>query len=219
MPAQLPYMVAPGLIPKIMTKIEEAKRPDRFTQDFLGTKLGHPSGSAKPIIPLLKRMGFLNSDGTPTKLYDRFRNIQTQKAAVAQGIRNAFAELFERNKYAGDLPKEKLKSLVMEVTGGAHDDKTVECSVSTFMKLKELADFDADPGEANEPEASEGTLVPAPNNRERHMPEGPRGVAAELESVGLNLAYTVNIVLPETTNPEVFNSIFKSLKENLLKKS
>jgi hypothetical protein len=48
------------------------------------------------------------------------------------------------------------------------------------------------------------------------MPEAQRAVR-ELESVGLNLAYTVNIVLPETTNPEVFNSIFKSLKDNLLK--
>ncbi len=216
MPAQLPYMVAPGLIPKILTKIEEAKRPDRFTQDFLGTKLGHASGSARPIIPLLKRMSFLNSDGTPTALYDRFRNTDTQKAAVAQGIRNAFTELFERNKYAGDLPKDKLKSLVMEVTGGAHDDKTVECTVSTFTKLKELADFDADLNE--EKELSEGKLVPTANNGERQMPEAQRA-ASELESVGLNLAYTVNIVLPETTNPEVFNSIFKSLKENLLKKS
>jgi len=216
MPTQLPYMVAPGLIPKILTKIEEAKRPDRFTLDFLGTKLGHASGSARPIIPLLKRMGFLNSDGTPTALYDRFRNADTQKAAVAQGIRNAYAELFERNKYAGDLPKDKLKSLVMEVTGGAHDDKTVESTVSTFLKLKELADFDAD---ASEPaEQSEGRLVRAADHGERQMPEAQRA-GAQLETVGLNLAYTVNIVLPETTNPEVFNSIFKSLKDNLLKRS
>jgi hypothetical protein len=216
MPAQLPYMVAPGLIPKILTKVEEAKRPDRFTQDFLGTKLGHASGSAKPIIPLLKRMGFLNSDGTPTALYDRFRNTDSQKAAVAQGIRNAYAELFERNKYAGDLPKDKLKSLVMEVTGGAHDDKTVECTVSTFIKLKELADFDADLGETD---GSPGdSLVAKAPVAERQLSEAQRPAAAA-ESVGLNLAYTVNIVLPETTNPEVFNSIFKSLKENLLTKS
>jgi uncharacterized protein DUF5343 len=216
MPAQLPYMVSPGLIPKVLTKIEEARRPDRFTQDFLGTKLGHASGSAKPIIPLLKRMGFLNSDGTPTTLYDRFRNADTQKAAVAEGIRNAYAELFERNKYAGEMAKDKLKSLMMEVTGAAHDDRTLELTLSTFTKLKELADFDADPTEATEP--SEVKLAPAAINGERPMPEARRA-STELESVGLNLAYTVNIVLPETTNPEVFNSIFKSLKENLLKKS
>lgn len=219
MPAQLPYMVSSGLIPKILTKIEEAKRPDRFTQDFLGTKLGHASGSAKPIIPLLKRMGFLNSDGSPTTLYDQFRNSDTQGAAVAHGIRNAYAELFDRNKYAGDLPKDKLKSLIMEVTGGAHDDRAVEATVSTFTKLKDLADFDVD---TNAQAAPQGERNPAPTvngDDIRLIPETQQRVAAELESVGLNLAYTVNIVLPETTNPEVFNSIFKSLKENLLKKS
>jgi hypothetical protein len=209
-------MASPGLVPKILAKIEEAKRPDRFTQDFLGTKLGHASGSAKPIIPLLKRMGFLKSDGSPTALYDRFRNSDTQGAAVAQGIRNAYSELFERNKYAGDLAKDKLKALIMEVTGAAHDDRTLELTLSTFSKLKELADFDAE----TEPEAerSDGKLVPAGNDGEPLVPAAQRA-ANELESVGLNLAYTVNIVLQETTNPEVFNSIFKSLKENLLRKS
>jgi hypothetical protein len=114
------------------------------------------------------------------------------------------------------MAKDKLKSLMMEVTGAAHDDRTLELTLSTFNKLKELADFDADPTDATEP--SEAKLVPAPTNGERPMVEARRA-ATELDSVGLNLAYTVNIVLPETTNPEVFNSIFKSLKENLLKKS
>lgn len=215
MPVQLPYLVSPGLIPKILTKIEEAKRPDRFTQDFLGTKLGHTSGSAKAIIPLLKRMGFLNTDGSPTALYDQFRNSDTQGAAVAQGMRNAYSELFERNKYAGDLPKDKLKSLIMEVTGAAHDDRTVELTLSTFGRLKELADFDADLKRA-EVAQDEGKFVPTANGSERLVPDR---AASQLENVGLNLAYTINIVLPETTNPEVFNSIFKSLKENLLKQS
>jgi hypothetical protein len=214
MPAQLPYMTSPGLIPKILIKIQEAKRPDRFTQDFLETKLAHPGGSARPIIPLLKRMGFLNSDGTPTSLYDQFRNSDTQGVAVAQGMRNAYAELFERNRYAGDLQKDKLKAFMMEVTGAAHDDRTLECTISTFGKLKELADFDADPKAAP---VETDTKVVSPNGSERLLPESQRA-ATELESVGLNLAYTINIALPETTNPEVFNSIFKSFKENLLRR-
>jgi len=34
---------------------------------------------------------------------------------------------------------------------------------------------------------------------------------------GLNLSYTINLNLPETSDVEVFNAIFRSLKENLLK--
>jgi hypothetical protein len=223
MSAKLPFMVSPGLIPKILTKIQEARKPDRFTQDFLETKLGFGGGSARAVLPLLKRMGFLNSDGTPTALYDRFRNIETQPAAVAEGIRLAFAELFDRNRYAGDLGKEKLKALIMDVTGAAHDDRTVELSVSTFLKLKEMADFEASlpllaSGTAHDGAGS--TVVEIPKSHPL-IPGSGRGAhpAAEREEVGLNLAYTINLVLPETTNPEVFNTIFKSLRENLLKKS
>lgn len=63
-----PFINSTGLIPKILTKIQEAKVPPRYTQDFQGTVLGYGSGSARPFIPFLKRLNFLQSDGTPTEL-------------------------------------------------------------------------------------------------------------------------------------------------------
>lgn len=74
MPAEskLPYVTAYGNITKALQAIQRASTPDRFTQDFLSTKLGLPGGSPKPVIPFLKRTGFLASDGTPTELYTRF---------------------------------------------------------------------------------------------------------------------------------------------------
>lgn len=215
MAAKLPYMLSPGLIPKILAKIQEARRPERFTQDFLGTKLGHSGGSAMAFIPLVKRMGFVASDGAPTRLYDRFRNSETQGAAMAEGMRNAFAELFERNEYAYDLPKEKLTSLVVEVTGAAKDDRVVQAIVSTFLALKAVADFDAKVAEDGTVEAGRGAPLTAVE-QERHLPVAPPRPPMG-DSVGLNLAYTVNIVLPETTDPDVFAAIFRSLREHMLK--
>jgi len=37
------------------------------------------------------------------------------------------------------------------------------------------------------------------------------------KNVGLNLSYTINLNLPETDDINVYNAIFKSLKENMLK--
>ena len=219
MAAKIPYMTSPGLVTKILNKIQEARKPDRFTQDFLETKLGFSGGSARPIIPLLKRMNFLNSDGTPTQLYDRFRNVTTQGPAVADGMRNAYAELFDRNRYAGDLSKEKLKALIVEVTGAAHDDRTVEASLSTFLKLKELADFDAAEDAPDEDHAAAMNSPLAVNGAAQEpIYNRPQALNEQTEDVGLNLSYTINLVLPETTNPEVFSTIFKSLKDNLLKR-
>lgn len=135
-------MSSPGLIQKIFDKIQEARRPERFTQDFLETKLGHSGGSARPIIPLLKRMEFLSSDGTPTNLYDQFRNPSSKGAALALGIRHAYRELFDRNQFADSLSREKLTNLVREMTGAEKDSRVVQLIVSTFFALKAEADFE-----------------------------------------------------------------------------
>ena len=152
MPSPLPYMMSYGLIPKILEKLQAAKRPDRFTQDFLDTKLGHSGGSARAFIPLLKRIGFLGPDGAPTSLYDQFRNTDTQSSAVAQGMKSAFSELFERNEYAYDLPRDKLTGLVVEITGGTAKDAKTRAIVGTFLGLREFADFEKnnDPGLADQ---------------------------------------------------------------------
>ena len=208
-------MASTGLIPKILEKIGNARRPERFTQDFLETKLGHSGGNARAIIPLLKRMNFIGSDGVPTELYDKFRNTETQGAAVAAGIRNAYSELFEINEYAYDLPRDKLLGVVLQITGGAKDDRTTKAIISTFWALKELADFEADLNKnVDRYTQSEGspTVQGRDTEEKHHVP-----VADESDNVQLRVGYTINLNLPETSDPEVFNAIFRALKEHLLK--
>ena len=208
MASKLPYMLSAGVVPKILEKIQNARRPDRFTQDFLETKLGHSGGSARPIIPLLKRMSFLGSDGIPTPLYDAFRNANTQGAAVAQGMQSAFKELFDRNEYVYELSREELIGLVVEITGGTSTDTRTKAIVSTFSVLSQLADFDADAAEAPEPTLKH-EMVPT----EKTPGTADDGsVPLQQGSVEMRVGYTINLNLPETTNPEVFNAIFKSLQ-------
>lgn len=212
MSTKLPYMTSSGLIPKILEKIQVAKRPERFTQDFLETKLGHPGGSARSIIPLLKRLEFLGSDGSPTDLYNQFRNAETQGIALAQGMKKAFSQLFERNEYVYDLDRPKLTSLIVEITGRAKGDPMVRAIVGTFLKLKDLADFESDiplePEDETENRESQTPRMPA--TTDVTQPLTPRS------DVGLNISYTIKLNLPETTDPNVFNAIFKALRENLL---
>lgn len=212
--AKLPYMGSPGLIPKILEKVQNARRPERFTQDFLETKLGHGGGSARPIIPLLKRMNFLGSDGVPTSLYDQFRNSETQGFAVAEGMKTAFSELFDRNQYVYEMSRDKLTSLVIEITGGAKEDRCVQAIVGTFLNLKDMADFEGEPTDKTAPE--ENNERPR-LNATQSVTHGAQPIASD-EEIELRVGYTINLNLPETTDPEVFNAIFKALRENLLKK-
>jgi hypothetical protein len=112
-----PYMNATGLAKKILEKIKEAATPDRFTHDFLSTKLGFSGGSAKAFIPLAKRIGLVAADGTPTEIYKQFRNSKTSKVAIAEAIKHGYSDLYTRNEYVHSLNKTDLNGLVMEATG------------------------------------------------------------------------------------------------------
>jgi len=203
--ANIPYMSAPGSIGKILDKIKEAGTPDNFNPDFLSTKMGFKGGNYRTFISWAKKTGLLNADGTPTQLYKSFRNPTSSKTSVAQAIKNGYTELYSRNEYCHELDKKGFKGLVMEATGEPHDSKVVEFIVSTFFNAKALADFDAKPGENEKEEAPLKRIVDQEADR------------TEIKRVHLGLNYTINLVLPKTDDPAVYNAIFQSLRENLLK--
>lgn len=205
-----PFMNGYGTATKIFNKIKDAQTPDRFTQDFLSTKLGFPGGTARPFIPLAKRIGFLESDSRPTDIYKSFRNPAQSKAAMATAIKKGYSQLYERNEYVHELDKKKLEGLVVELTGLEQGHATVRAIVGTFEALKAFADFSKPElqSPSDEKEKAERKKAGTATPNEADLPE----------EVKLNLAYTINLVLPKTDDVAVFNAIFKSLRENLLKK-
>lgn len=204
----LPFMNSTGLISKILDKIIEAQTPAKYTVDFQSNKLGYGSGSAKPFLPLLKRIGFIGSDGTPTELYKKFRNSSTRSAAMAEGIRTGYKSLYSISEYAHDLDPSKLKDAIIQATGFESSSTAVKAILGTFKALKTYASFD----EVVQDEDLEvkSITVSSPQTSERAE------VPANMNSRGMNLSYTINLNLPETKDPEVFDAIFTSLKSKLL---
>lgn len=207
MPTKLPYVNQPGSMTKILEKARTAKTPERFTTDFLKTKLGFRGGNYQQFIPLAKKMGLLESDGRPTELYSSFRNEQTSRAAMAGAIRNAYRELFERDEHTDALDRKGLKGLVVQATGLDTESRVVQLVCQTFDALRKLADFDAPL--AKGPAADDGT---------KGRPVGETSPDGARQDLDLNLSYTFNLVLPKSDDPAVFNAIFRSLRENLLRR-
>lgn len=199
--SKIPYMAAYGNITKVLEKIEKASTPDKFSQDYLATKLGMKGGTAKPVIPFLKRTGFLASDGSPTDLYERFRNEKESGAAAAAAMRIGFSALYDVNEYIHDASDSEIKGVIVQVTGTEKDSSTVGSILGSFKALKAFADFEAS---ATSPKASAETFEPPASLKGADLP------------YGLNLGYTINLHLPATSDIAVFNAIFRSLRDNLL---
>jgi hypothetical protein len=83
MAEQLPYVPSYGLIGKVFTKIKSAATPSRFTQDFLATKLAMTGGSARSLVPFLKRIGFLGTDGSPS---DRYKSLSEKSCRAERDV-------------------------------------------------------------------------------------------------------------------------------------
>jgi hypothetical protein len=203
----LPYVTAPGGIDKALNGIKSAAVPERVSQDFVKTILKIPGGSGDQMTSFLKKIGLANGDGTPNDLYRRFRNPVSSGAAIATAIRTAYAPLYVRNEFVHELDDTALLGLIVEETGEAHDANSVKLTVSCIKHLKAFADFST-----VEPERTPVTKL-EPATRE-NLPPAPLDGK---KLVGFNLGYTINLNLPATSDPAVFDAIFKSLKEHLLR--
>ena len=212
--ASLPYITSAGNIDKALATIKTAPVPERVSQDFVKTILKIPGGSGDQMTAFLKKINFAASDGKPTELYTKFRNPTSSGQAVAQAIRHAYAPLYTRNEFMHKLNDNELLGLIVEETGQAHDSNPVKLAYACIKALKKHATFNiGDISSAGAPEREEIFQRNTVNSNQKAEDSAP----PKTGSIGLNLGYTINLNLPATTNPEVFNAIFKSLKENLLR--
>lgn len=207
MSSELPYVTSCGYITKVFDKIIEAKTPAKFTQDYLKTVLGFASSSARPVIPFMKRVGLLASDSAPTELYRQFRSSLQRGKAAATALREGFKPLFEANEYANNLDDGQLSDLIIQVTGLESGSRSVQAISGSFKAVNSYANFGDEDVESmqNEMNTGEDGLVPT------------AAIESTPDSLNLGLSYTINLNLPATSDVSVFDAIFRSLRENLLK--
>jgi len=203
----LPYVTSPGNIDRALSGIKSAAVPERISQDFVKTILKIPGGSGDQMTSFLKKLGLANVDGTPNELYRKFRNPTSSGSAIAAAIRQAYRPLYIRNEFMHELIEPDLLGLVVEETGLPHDSGPVKLIVSSIKHLKNFANFNAP--SMQEPSEHQIETV-------RPMVPAPTELSSK-KSIGLNLGYTINLNLPATSDPQVFDAIFKSLKEHLLR--
>lgn len=208
--AVLPYVTATGNIERALLAIKSAATPSSVSQDFVKTILKIPGGSGNQMTSFLKKVGFVNADGTPSDLYKRFRNPVTSGKAAAEALQIGYSPLYVRNEYMHQLSDDKLRGLIIEETGQGVESVVVNMTLASIKAIRKFADW-SDNEEAPLPSREPTSLAALPEKIEsgnKHR----RG-----DKVGLNLSYTINLNLPATSDSAVFNAIFKSLKENLLR--
>ncbi len=211
-------MVSNNKIRPILNSIEAAAKPQKFSHVFL-KKLGYSSSNDRAVIPLLKRLGFIRDDGTPTEHYNDLKDRTRRFIALAERIKALYSELYSINVEIHSQSDEEIKGAISRVTG--KDATSVNRYFATFKALAQIADFSQLPANIKDEQPDdEGEDPPAPTPPPSPpVPPAPPPVSdipsAPLIHGKASFQYNIQIHLPATTDISVYNAIFKSLKENL----
>ena len=195
-----------GSLAKFLEAIKTAGIPERITFEFIKT-LGFKSSNDRPVISVMKAIGFLDSSGKPTERYKAYRSSDGGKV-LAAALQNAYEDIFLANTKAQTLSLDKLKGIIASKT--TKNDATVERIARTFQVLAKAAEFSSPSQPAQEDGSPETAKAPESSESQ------PEDQNAPLRGKSPAFHYNIEIHLPTTTDITVYNAIFRSLKENLL---
>jgi hypothetical protein len=201
----IPYSTSPGVFKRALEMIITAERPDKFSSTYMDTILKLSGGSARTVPPLLKKMQFIGPDASPTVLYSKFKTDSGRSLAAYEGLKHSFGELFKRNEYIHKADENAVKDVIVEITGLKKTDPVVRLMFSTFDAIRGFISGDV-----------QSSIEPTADASE-HDDRSTDAASGNNRPTRLGLSYQINIVLPETENISVFNAIFRSLRDNLLR--
>ncbi|NGZ99913.1 DUF5343 domain-containing protein [Nocardioides sp. W3-2-3] len=204
------YMPSTKNVDAIFDKIIGGVAPEKFTVEHLKA-LGFTSSNDRSAIPLLKDLGFLTADGSPTPRYHAYRDRSKSKAVMAEALHEAYADVFHVNEKPTPADRPAVEGLFKSKLNSS--DRVAQVQAMTFYALLGRADLNA-----------KSLTSPLPDQLRRDEPAGALPEAESDEAVTepirptltTQLHYTIQVHLPATKDLEVYNAIFRSLRENLL---
>ncbi len=198
------YVQVYGQLPELFGRISEGSAPDKFTTQHL-KDWGYTSSNYRAVIPLLKALGFLSADGAPTSRYHEYRSNAQSKRIMAEAIREAYGDLFTIKAKPTISDRELIEGKFKSVHNAS--PTTAKLMASTFYALLDLADLSTSPEQKVEIKAASTESTPSVVQENEGATKGHNRPT---------LHYNIQIHLPATKDIEVFNAIFKSLKEHLI---
>jgi len=198
------YVQTYGQLGEVFKRLSEGQAPDKLTRQHL-KDLGFTSTNFHAVIPLLKTLGFLAPDGSPTVRYHAYRDHSQSRTVLGQALREAYSDLFTIKSN----PTQADRALIEGKFKSAHNtsERMAQLMASTFYSLLALADLNTPLVKPSvEPKTDIKSEAPSTTQHQAQLPALHRPT----------LHYNIQIHLPATKDVEVFNAIFKSLREHLL---
>jgi len=208
------YLTSTKNVSGILDAIRAAQAPDKFTTRFLES-LGFANAADRLFINVLQKLGFLTGDRTPTSRYFQYLDQTQSNAVMAAAIHEAYADLFRINKTANKMSRGDIVNKMKTLTQGQVGASALDKMAATFLEMCKHADFEAKPTtEEALPEAKPENQKDVSTLQTPLPAATPPAHAGKVTLGGLH--YNIQLILPATRDPNVYDVLFRSLKEHLL---
>ena len=201
--AEFPYCTNSSSVRRCMEAIQNGAVPRRVSAKYL-EGLNFRGSDVRSLSNILRALGFISASGLPTKRWRSYRDKAVAPGVMALALQEAYAELFDAYPDVYAKGDDALTSFFGSQTDVA--PSTRRYMVRTFRTLCGLADFEAnngaDPAEAVDPAAPEAAATP------------PAPADSPRRELAVNL--TVQLQLPATDDPRVYEALFSALRRHLL---
>lgn len=202
------YTEISGKLPKVFEKIQGAGLPTTVDSKWLAS-IGFKSQADSTILKVLKSIDFVDNNNKITERWKNYRDRSNARKVLGKAIKVGYSELFETYPDANKRSPTELKSFFS--THVKLSDATINKVVATFNALVTISDFDDSEEPTNQTISTSlnqnsysHELISKSTNQENQKPEG-------LYTLNINIQLT----LPITTDQNVYDELFKSLKKNL----
>jgi hypothetical protein len=170
--------------------------------------LGFKSSYDEKIPLIMEFIGFVDKARVPTERWKKFRDKENSAKIMAESIKEAYADLFKRYPNANEKDDEALRNVISGVTSA--DKMIVGKIIDTFKTLCEYADFN---GSFVEPSTQIVKDEPTKNIVQKKVEEIP---TTKLTGEKLTININLELVLPATTDSQIYDKLFESLKKHLM---
>lgn len=210
------YLLKTSNLADFFNAIQSAKAPERFSHKFL-KDLEFTSSNDRLFLGVLKGLGFIDENGVPQQRYFDFLDQSNSGRVLAEAIEEAYSDLFNLRRDAQNMDVADVRGKFRSLTQGQKSDNVINKMATTFKALCEQADWTQPTKKASKT----ANVKVAPETKKEAPEDGQRlgaAIASDrvLNSDKLQLHYNIQLILPSSRDPAVFDAIFTSLKRHLL---
>ncbi len=214
------YVTALGKFKGFMEgTIHEKKVPTRIDEEWLSSVGYTDSNNDRRFIPILRELGFIDNDGSPTEAYSEYRDKAKSKEVMTKALRDAYEELFSRYENPFTESEDNIINFIKIKKN--YSQKVATLATKTFKVLAVVSGIIPESEVVTQKRSlrNEGKsrVVRREENKDKIEEVSKELNSNPIDVEPVSIAINIQLVLPNNADKNLYNDLFAELRKFISK--